>query len=114
MAQMAPLSLAEPTFRPVEMRSWVVESCMPVALRFCRAIIAPALVFTESIRVVLPFWRVLRRLLPEGVHARVGPGKRRATATTRRLPPRLWILSENRSEERRVGKEGRSRWSPYH
>ena len=24
------------------------------------------------------------------------------------------ILSENRSEERRVGKECRSRWSPYH
>ena len=24
------------------------------------------------------------------------------------------ILSDNRSEERRVGKECRSRWSPYH
>ena len=24
------------------------------------------------------------------------------------------IWEENRSEERRVGKEGRSRWSPYH
>src|SRR5437867_1555530 len=51
MAQMAPLSLAEPTLRPVLMRSWVVESCMPVALRFWRAIIAPTLVFTESIRL---------------------------------------------------------------
>ena len=26
----------------------------------------------------------------------------------------LELLSENRSEERRVGKECRSRWSPYH
>src|ERR1039457_1570173 len=25
-----------------------------------------------------------------------------------------WILSQHRSEERRVGKECRSRWSPYH
>ena len=25
-----------------------------------------------------------------------------------------YIRSEKRSEERRVGKEGRSRWSPYH
>src|SRR2546429_3604930 len=26
----------------------------------------------------------------------------------------LWIVYSSRSEERRVGKEGRSRWSPYH
>src|SRR5580704_14182019 len=26
----------------------------------------------------------------------------------------FWALSEYRSEERRVGKECRSRWSPYH
>ena len=26
----------------------------------------------------------------------------------------LGIIPENRSEERRVGKECRSRWSPYH
>ena len=26
----------------------------------------------------------------------------------------LWIARINRSEERRVGKECRSRWSPYH
>src|SRR2546422_4169345 len=25
-----------------------------------------------------------------------------------------WLLYKNRSEERRVGKECRSRWSPYH
>ena len=27
---------------------------------------------------------------------------------------REWIDAQNRSEERRVGKECRSRWSPYH
>src|SRR2546427_8979795 len=26
--------------------------------------------------------------------------------------PRIWV--DHRSEERRVGEEGRSRWSPYH
>src|SRR2546423_9847257 len=39
-----------------------------------------------------------------------------AGAPTRRLPKRIVLLrtSEARSEERRVGKGGRSRWSPYH
>src|SRR2546425_12094450 len=26
----------------------------------------------------------------------------------------MWLLSRFRSEERRVGEKGRSRWSPYH
>ena len=29
-------------------------------------------------------------------------------------PPALHMVGEMRSEERRVGKECRSRWSPYH
>ena len=32
----------------------------------------------------------------------------------RRLPPNFGYLIAMRSEERRVGKECRSRWSPYH
>ena len=32
----------------------------------------------------------------------------------RRLPPRTDVIKSLRSEERRVGKECRSRWSPYH
>ena len=28
--------------------------------------------------------------------------------------PEFYVISEQRSEERRVGKECRSRWSPYH
>src|SRR3712207_997579 len=31
-----------------------------------------------------------------------------------RVMPQLTILHKSRSEERRVGKECRSRWSPYH
>src|SRR3712207_8395674 len=31
-----------------------------------------------------------------------------------RRPPYMSLLSMSRSEERRVGKECRSRWSPYH
>ena len=30
------------------------------------------------------------------------------------LPPRMTTAERDRSEERRVGKECRSRWSPYH
>ena len=46
MAQMAPLSLAVATARPVLMRFWVTASDASVALRFCRAIRAPGLPFT--------------------------------------------------------------------
>src|SRR2546429_9009053 len=37
-------------------------------------------------------------------------------AKRRRIKPfeRGWVAYRNRSEERRVGKECRSRWSPYH
>ena len=38
----------------------------------------------------------------------------RETATTKRLADALECLGAERSEERRVGKECRSRWSPYH
>ena len=31
-----------------------------------------------------------------------------------RVAKQQWLLSAKRSEERRVGKECRSRWSPYH
>src|SRR5260370_806454 len=41
--------------------------------------------------------------------AGVGPSAGPTRATERRL----LIVGERRSEERRVGKEGRSRWSPY-
>src|SRR5882757_7878290 len=64
IAQMAPLSLALLTFRPVEMRFWVVVSSVLVVLRFCRAIIAPTLVLmlfvamvqSPFLRETPPFW----------------------------------------------------------
>ena len=36
------------------------------------------------------------------------------TATVLKVYPTLLDAYDNRSEERRVGKECRSRWSPYH
>src|SRR3712207_8827610 len=48
--------------------------------------------------------------------APTGPAAKRSKACTHRLvgwPPCL-VTGRNRSEERRVGKECRSRWSPYH
>src|ERR1039458_3288509 len=45
----------------------------------------------------------------------VGPEQLRiANLLTRLAPPTAAAPVEDRSEERRVGKEGRSRWSPYH
>src|SRR5256885_6111387 len=49
--------------------------------------------------------------------ARSSPQARRATArgaARRAAAPRRRPWSADRSEERRVGKECRSRWSPYH
>ena len=37
-----------------------------------------------------------------------------AQATLQFVRPERVVLNEQRSEERRVGKECRSRWSPYH
>src|SRR5258707_8713352 len=59
------------------------------------------------------------------LHARIPPTTFRtclkpfcfstAQALALRMPLRQWItMSASRSEERRVGKECRSRWSPYH
>src|ERR1043166_4773381 len=53
MAKVAPLSLAVATFRPVLMWVWVACSSLSVLLRYCNAIIAPLLVFTLSIMVLL-------------------------------------------------------------
>src|SRR5260370_35367453 len=51
------------------------------------------------------------------IHVKCAKGKKERLVM---LPPRLlkilraYWAQERRSEERRVGKEGRSRWSPYH
>src|SRR5690606_39215960 len=46
MAQIEPLSLAEPIFSPVLIRDWTVASSLLVLDRFWRAIIAPTFVLT--------------------------------------------------------------------
>src|SRR2546426_1190418 len=52
--------------------------------------------------------------LRAGTAARGGPGLPRGTGRSRFLALRLPPDRQDRSEERRVGKECRSRWSPYH
>src|SRR3712207_7402038 len=44
----------------------------------------------------------------------VGTLRRRLATLREELPDRVRHVDEVRSEERRVGKECRSRWSPYH
>src|SRR5207247_5218190 len=46
--------------------------------------------------------------------ARIRPDPGRAARRRRRLAGGLLVQPRIRSEERRVGKECRSRWSPYH
>ena len=38
----------------------------------------------------------------------------RSMIRTKKMPKNVWGEAVTRSEERRVGKECRSRWSPYH
>jgi len=49
--------------------------------------------------------------LPEGAIARLGKGRVNEIAYS---PNGKHLAVASRSEERRVGKECRSRWSPYH
>src|SRR2546426_4969538 len=57
----------------------------------------------------------LRYFLPSAPFATSGPPSRARVVTYRSLLPKPPSRSEKkRSEERRVGKECRSRWSPYH
>src|SRR2546430_16670537 len=44
----------------------------------------------------------------------VGPVRKRGTLVTLVMTVGVLLLLTERSGERRVGKEGRSRWSPYH
>ena len=52
-------------------------------------------------------------LKPDGVFLSNGPGDPAATGEYA-VPVIRALLDKKRSEERRVGKECRSRWSPYH
>src|SRR3712207_9511141 len=56
--------------------------------------------------------------VPELLAALTGAGATLAVATSKPEPFAVRLLAHTgllpRSEERRVGKEGRSRWSPYH
>ena len=76
-----------------------------------------------------PWGQVLEAVIPAGVRGQAGtrevlllqvPTSVTAKLTQLKLPPKqahaLTCLagSTRRSEERRVGKECRSRWSPYH
>ena len=51
---------------------------------------------------------------PEGERARPKPTLTRVTYWPRGVKQTEDLLTPERSEERRVGKECRSRWSPYH
>ena len=53
IAQTAPLSMAESIRLPVLIRDWVVLNASLVALRFCRATIAPTLVLIEFGMLIL-------------------------------------------------------------
>src|SRR5258705_13664141 len=52
--------------------------------------------------------------LPHRCIARLEPEQRLALNSDRQVKIRRQLLNPTRSEERRVGKECRSRWSPYH
>ena len=66
----------------------------------------------DSVRTVKTF----RHRIDEAKAKRCGPGRRRQGRRAGGLRPagRGLARRRSRSEERRVGKECRSRWSPYH
>src|SRR2546426_9218051 len=66
----------------------------------------------EPRRALVPIDWILRRLTARRTVEEVGAGRRFRSRGVRVLPDAAPV--RERSEERRVGKEGRSRWSPYH
>ena len=75
----------------------------------------------EEVRHEIPMEEIARVIY--GVRQVVGPDiyiNTGAPGTFAEIIPtpfteeHAWLLSKSRSEERRVGKECRSRWSPYH
>src|SRR5258707_2023435 len=71
--------------------------------------------------VLLPLFHYLPQLLRWRVRSRVYRWygelallERDVAERTGALPTAKWLADLERSEERRVGKECRSRWSPYH
>ena len=82
-----------------------------------------AIITHSSSEFVLDFVRVLPGLPKAGVQSRVILAPEHAKRLQRALEENIAKyerafgpirLQEDRSEERRVGKECRSRWSPYH
>ena len=70
--------------------------------------------FTHAL-MLLPNERINYLLFFAGIKTRVGVGRKfYQTITFTREVNRHKYIPLERSEERRVGKEGRSRWSPYH
>src|SRR4051794_37956065 len=79
MAQMAPLSFALPTFRPVLIRLWVVASSVWVAFKFCSATMAPTFVFTLFINSFPSFKVSGVDFDRQGLFAHVAPRNCRAS-----------------------------------
>ena len=73
---------------------------------------------TKPVGEHLRDWRTRRRMsqLDLALEAEISTRHLSFLETGRAQPSREMVLhlSEQRSEERRVGKECRSRWSPYH
>src|SRR2546429_5878637 len=64
-----------------------------------------------------PYWSLcyaLAHLASWEGHGRIGMRKETKSFAIARWVALVWVLVWFRSEERRVGKECRSRWSPYH
>ena len=69
--------------------------------------VAISLLFNKVARVDLAASAVDFIPLPDNVQQATGVARDPGTG-------RLYVVDRSRSEERRVGKECRSRWSPYH
>src|SRR5574342_743731 len=94
----------------------VVRTLPLASLELADGVVAPGGIPEQELQPLVPQLAIVRRAGEEPVvlGERLADGGALAAEEARQLPPAHGIVADRRSEERRVGKECRSRWSPYH
>ena len=96
----------------------IQNRCRPLAQTAPRAVPVPKShpnqIFFDFVSPNVGFWTLQTSVLVKLTNRRINQRQSTTTSHPAKQPTKQAANSLCRSEERRVGKECRSRWSPYH